>query len=35
MYDLRYRPPAEKYFRKLKEKGLITAYRDALIKTLR
>jgi len=32
MYDLRYRPPAEKYFKKLKERGLIAAYRDALIK---
>ena len=30
MYDLRYKPPAEKYFKKLKEKGLIAAYRDAL-----
>ena len=30
MYELRYKPPAEKYFKKLKEKGLITAFRDAL-----
>ena len=32
MYELRYKPPAEKYLKKLKEKGLIAAYRDALIK---
>ena len=32
MYELRYRPPAEKYLKKLKEKGLIAAYRDALTK---
>ena len=30
MYELRYKPPAERYFRKLKEKGLIMAFRDAL-----
>ena len=30
MYELRYKPPVEKYLKKLKEKGLITAYRDAL-----
>jgi len=30
MYELRYKPPAEKYFKKLKEKGLIAAYRKAL-----
>ena len=32
MYELRYKPPVEKYLKKLKEKGLIAAYRDALIK---
>lgn len=32
MYDLRYKPPAEKYFKKIKEKGLIAAYQDALMK---
>jgi len=32
MYELRYRPPAEKYLKKLKEKDLIAAYRDALTK---
>ena len=31
MYDLRYKPPASRYFKKLKEKGLIKAYKDALI----
>jgi len=30
MHELRYKPPAEKYFKKLKDKGLIAAYRDAL-----
>ena len=30
MYELRYKPPAEKYFKKLKEKGLIAAFREAL-----
>ena len=32
MYELRYKPPVEKYFKKLKEKGLIAAFRDALLK---
>jgi len=32
MYELRYKPPAEKFFKKLKEKGLIAAFRDALLK---
>ena len=32
MYELRYRPSAGKYFKKLKEKGLILAYKDALNK---
>ena len=32
MYELRYKPSAEKYFKKLKEKGLIAAYSDALVK---
>jgi len=31
MYELRYKPPAEKYMKKLKETGLITAFRDALV----
>ena len=31
MYDLRYMPPARKYFKKLKDKGLIHAYSEALI----
>jgi hypothetical protein len=31
MYELRYKRPAEKYFKKLKDKSLIAAYRDALI----
>jgi mRNA-degrading endonuclease RelE of RelBE toxin-antitoxin system len=30
MYELRYKPLAEKYFKKLKEKSLITAFCDAL-----
>lgn len=32
MYEIRFMPPAEKYFRKLKEKPLIRAYREALNK---
>ena len=32
MYDLRYMPPAKKYFKKLKERGLINAYKEALKK---
>ncbi|MDR2649385.1 MAG: type II toxin-antitoxin system RelE/ParE family toxin [Clostridiales bacterium] len=32
MYELRYKPPAEKYLKKLIEKGLIASYRDALLK---
>jgi hypothetical protein len=32
MYELRYKQPAEKYFKKLIEKGIIVAFRDALIK---
>ena len=32
MYELRFKPPAEKYLKKLKEKGLIAAFRDALAK---
>jgi mRNA-degrading endonuclease RelE of RelBE toxin-antitoxin system len=32
MYELRFKQPAEKYLKKLKEKGLIAAFRDALIK---
>jgi len=30
MYELRFKPPAEKYMRKLREKGLVAAFRDAL-----
>ena len=30
MYELRYRRPAEKYFKKIKDKNLIAAYRYAL-----
>jgi len=30
LYDLRYMPPARNYFKKLKEKGLINAYRETL-----
>lgn len=30
MYDLRFSPAAERYFKKLKEKGLRDAYRAAL-----
>ena len=32
MYEIRYKPRAEKYFKKLKEKQLIDIYREALIK---
>jgi len=32
MYELRYMPPAKRYFKKLKEKGLINAYSEALAK---
>lgn len=32
MYNLRFMRPAERYFKKLKEKGLRTAYREALNK---
>jgi hypothetical protein len=32
MYELRYARPTERYFKKLKEKGLIGAYREALEK---
>ena len=32
MYELRYKTSAERYLKKLKEKGIIAAYRDALIK---
>jgi len=32
MYELRYSPRAERYFKKLKEKGLIREYREALLK---
>jgi len=32
MYELRYKRPVEKYFNKLKEKGLISAYIEALTK---
>jgi len=31
MYELRYKPHAEKYFKKLKEKGLIATYHEALL----
>ena len=31
MYEIRYMPQAEKYFKKLKEKQLKAAYREALI----
>jgi len=30
MYDIRYKPQVEKYFKKLKEKQLIAVYREAL-----
>ena len=29
MYELRFKPPAERYLKKLKDKNLIIAYRDA------
>ena len=32
MYELRYLPGAEKYFKKIKEKGLKEAYKKALQK---
>ena len=32
MFELRYTRAAERYFKKLKEKGLKTAYREALLK---
>ena len=32
MYELRFKQPAEKYFKKLKDKNLIAVYRDALIR---
>ena len=32
MYDLRYMPPARRYFKKVKDKGLAVAYGDALDK---
>ena len=32
MYELRYMPPARKYFKKLKDKKLISAYSNALNK---
>lgn len=32
MYELRFMKPAERYFKKLKEKGLKNAYREALDK---
>lgn len=32
MYELRFMKPAERYFKKLKEKGLKTAYMEALNK---
>ena len=32
MYELRYLPGAEKYFKKIKEKGLKEAYKNALQK---
>ena len=32
MHELRYKPPAEKYLKKIKENGLIAAYKDALTK---
>jgi len=31
MYELRYKPPAEKYLKKIKEKGLITLFKNALL----
>lgn len=35
MYELRYLPGAERYFKKIKDKGLKTAFRTALIKSQR
>lgn len=32
MYELRFLPPAEKYLKKIREKGLKTAYKNALDK---
>ena len=32
MYELRYKPPVKSYLKKLKEKGLITAYKETLLK---
>ena len=32
MYEISYTPAAEKYFKKLKEKGLKKAFKEALIK---
>lgn len=32
MYELRYMPPAKKYFKKVRDKGLIAAYSEALQK---
>jgi mRNA-degrading endonuclease RelE of RelBE toxin-antitoxin system len=32
MFDLRYMPPASNYFKKLKDKNLAGAYKDALTK---
>ncbi|MCL1941044.1 MAG: type II toxin-antitoxin system RelE/ParE family toxin [Synergistaceae bacterium] len=31
MHELRYMPPARRYFKKIKEKGLIAAYSKALM----
>ena len=30
MYEVRYTPAAQKYFKKVKEKGLKTAFKEAL-----
>jgi len=32
MYDIRYLKPAERYFKKIREKGLQNAFRSALEK---
>jgi mRNA-degrading endonuclease RelE of RelBE toxin-antitoxin system len=32
MYELRYKRPVQSYFKKLREKGLVIAYREALNK---
>ena len=32
MYEFRYKPPAERYLKKLKDRNLIAVYRDALEK---